>query len=458
MSKLKNTDPIIVIIATSLARTKLLLERSLKSVYEQIDVNPHQIYIVDDNPISDGKKSSDEYSKIKKVINTLKEKLLKPKFEIFKQKKQTHNIKFDNFFHTNLIQNTRTKHYSGTGAWNSGAFKALRYSNRDYYLAFLDDDDEWNNNYLKTLLNSVINVGNYQKNGKSKKIKTIASVAGFLRIESKKQEDKNQIEIKIQANEKTFTKDAFFVGNPGLQGSNLFIELKTFWTIGGFDESLKSATDRDLAIRLIEHEQIRPSKKIKFVDDILVKHYAISQNRVTSNPENKKQGLDGFYRKYFHQFSKELQQESINRANELFNYNFPSKTEKPKDNTKIKTCSKKETKPFNLIIGVISDNGENLVKLFDSFYDLYNEHGELLIDYRFFVLDNSNNEYEIRPIIKYFITEKNLKIELIENKSSGLSISLNRTFIQKKVYEKGNKLFNKNYVSWIIDDDHLEPV
>lgn len=72
-----------------------------------------------------------------------------------------------------------------------------------------------------------------------------------------------------------------------MQGSNLFIELKTFWTIGGFDESLKSATDRDLAIRLIEYERIRTSKKIVFVDECLVNHFATSENRVTTIPSNK---------------------------------------------------------------------------------------------------------------------------------------------------------------------------
>ncbi len=65
MSNLKKTDPIIVIIATSYARTNLLLERSLKSVYEQININPHQVYIVDDNPIKENEKFSNEYGRIK---------------------------------------------------------------------------------------------------------------------------------------------------------------------------------------------------------------------------------------------------------------------------------------------------------------------------------------------------------------------------------------------------------
>jgi len=448
MNKFKETDPIIVIIATSFARTNLLLERSLKSVYEQININPHQIYIVDDNPMKDDNQHSDEYFKIGKVIKTLREKILKPKFDSFKQQKQTHNLKFDNFFHTKLIQNTRTKEFSGTGAWNSGAFNALRYSNRNFFLAFLDDDDEWKTNYLETLFKSVNKPEKKLINGKLKNIKTIASVSGFLRIEKEKT-------IEIKASRDKFTKDSFFIGNPGLQGSNLFIELKTFWTIGGFDESLKSATDRDLAIRLIEYERIRISKKIVFVDECLVNHFATSENRVTTIPSNKKQGLDLFYRKYLHQFSKELQEKSLSRAKKLFNYTLSDSAKKLDIISITKTVKKEIVKPFNLIIGTISDNAGNLTELFKSFLNLYQKYGKHLNDYRFLILENTSNEYEIRPIINYFVSKKNLNIELINNISSGRSIAENRTFLQQKVYEKGNKIFGKDYISWVIDDDNL---
>jgi hypothetical protein len=445
MDKQKNTDQIIVIIATSFARTKLLLERSLKSVYKQTNINPHQTYIVDDNPIKNGKHHSDEYNNINDVINTLRKNILKPKFNEFKNKRNTPNIKFDNYFHTNLIQNTRTKGFSGTGAWNSGAFKALRYSNINYFLAFLDDDDEWKENYLETLFKSITKPDNL------KNIKTIASIAGFLRIEKHKS-------IKIQADKENFNKESFFVSNPGLQGSNLFIELKTFWTIGGFDESLKSATDRDLGIRLAEYVRIRPSKKIVFIDDILVNHYAISENRVTTNSINKKQGLDLFYRKYYHQFSKELQEKSLKRAKSLFNYNIFDATQSVTNNFSVKneTNKTKDTiNTFNLIIGTISDNASNLIELFKSFINLYQKYGNWLNDYVFLVLENTDDEYEIRPIIDYFITNKNLNIELIENTKNNISISENRTYLQQKVYKKGFEKFDNKQVSWIIDDDHL---
>lgn len=121
-----NTDPIIVIIATSFARTNLLFERSLRSVYGQTGINPHQIYIVDDNPISKNELFSEEYPKIKLVVKKLRQILLKTKFELYKAENKLNNLKFDNFFHTTIIKNKRTKGFSGTGAWNSAAFKSLQ--------------------------------------------------------------------------------------------------------------------------------------------------------------------------------------------------------------------------------------------------------------------------------------------------------------------------------------------
>ena len=269
-----------------------------------------------------------------------------------------------------------------------------------------------------------------------------------MRIEKEK-------EIKILAKKEDFNKESFFVSNPGLQSSNLFIELKTFWTIGGFDESLKSTTDRDLAIRLAEYVRVRPSKEVIFIDNILVNHYAISRNRVTTNSDNKKQGLDLFYRKYYHQFPKELQEKSLERAKILFNYDISEITLNSKNNHSVKNTIKETTEPFNLIIGTTSDNANNLIELFKSFYSLYQKHGKWLKDYRFLVLENTRNEYEIRPIIDYFITKKNLNIELIENTTNTLSIAENRTYLQQKVHEKGSEEFNNNQISWIIDDDHL---
>lgn len=442
------TDPIIVIIATSFGRTNLLFERSLRSVYEQTKINPHQIYIVDDNPIKKNERFSDEYFQIKSVVKQLRNKVLKPKFEKYKTEYDAYDLKFDNFFHTTIIRNKRTIGFSGTGAWNTAAFKSLQYSGRTYFFAFLDDDDSWEKRYLRTIYEKVKRPIERKIKGRIKTIKTIAAFAGILRIEEEK-------EIEIQPTDEHFTKENFFIKNVGLQGSNLFIEQKTFWTIGGFDESLKSATDRDLAIRLIEYENIRPSKEIGFVDEILVKHYAISGNRVTSKKCSKKQGLDTFYRKYLHQFPIDIQEKSLARAKKLFSYRITNDNNKYESNIPSNISTVKFSDKLNLIIGAISDNTNNLTELFKTFENLIRFQSYYIESYVFYILENTDNEFKIRPIIDYFVSQKGLNIELLENPITKGSIAENRTFLQNSIYEKGKEVYNNNFVTWIVDDDHL---
>ncbi len=443
------TDPIIVIIATSFARTEILLKRALTSVYNQNNINPHQIYIVDDNPIAKGREFSDEYGKIKKGVKDLRKTILKEKFKKYKENHNIPNLQFDNFFHTTIIKNTRTKGFSGTGAWNTAAFKSMQYSDRNYFLAFLDDDDEWEKDYLQLLYAETKKIEKRRSiTGKIKTIKPVAVIAGINRIEKDKT-------IKIICNKDSFTREKFFIKNPGLQGSNLFIELKTFWTIGGFDESLKSATDRDLAIRLIDYIRLRPSKSVKFVNKILVNHYAINENRVTAISKSKKQGLDTFYRKYLHQFSKNLQNQSLDRAKKLFGYTLPETVEeKIKSNTN-QPINEKNNDTINLIIGTISDNETNLRELFKSFYNLLQKYNSYTVNYKFLVLENTNDEYKIRPIIHYFTSTKNLEIEIVPQSTEKKSIAENRTILQKNIYEKGQEIFKRNFITWIIDDDCL---
>jgi hypothetical protein len=442
------TDPIIVIIATSMSRTESLINRSLKSVYEQIDINPHQIYVVDDNPVQSGNNNSDEYPKIKGEIRDLRRTFLKPRFEKYKAEKKYFDMEFDNFFHTTIIPNTRTKGFSGTGAWNSAAFKSLNFTHRTYFLAFLDDDDSWDNSYLIKNYSNVRQIRKKNIKGKLKDIKPIACFTGIKRIE------KNRI-LEIQPTSEEFTIKQFFIGNKGLQGSNLFIEQKTFWAIGAFDESMKSATDRDLAIRLIQYANLRPSKEIRFINETLVNHFADGDIRVTTNQQNKHEGLNLFYRKYLHQFDAKTQQKSLERAKKLFNYQLPDSIYSELDDFKIPTESEPKKNQIKLIVGTISDNQNNLLAFLKSYNELFSKHGDYVSDYIIIVLDNSKDEFTLRPIIEYFINNKNLKIEIISNPNDDKSIAASRTFIQKMIFERGTEYFNGKFISWIIDDDCL---
>ncbi|MBA7554433.1 hypothetical protein ES705_47054 [subsurface metagenome] len=96
----------------------------------------------------------------------------------------------------------------------------------------------------------------------------------------------------------------------------------------------------------------------------------------------------------------------------------------------------------------------------------------MLNDYRIIILENTDNEYKIRPIISYFINKKGMKIELVdieqqqkickrypfyclfeEEKLNKKSIAFSRSLSQWIVYNRSIELFNSNCVAWIIDDD-----
>ena len=72
----------------------------------------------------------------------------------------------------------------------------------------------------------------------------------------------------------------FLVGNPGVQGSNLFVTLEALMAAGGFDEALPSCTDRDLMIRLLE----LPWLRIAASPTHTVKHHVDPSMQRLSNP------------------------------------------------------------------------------------------------------------------------------------------------------------------------------
>jgi glycosyltransferase involved in cell wall biosynthesis len=261
-----------IIIATSLKRTNLLFSRSLKSALDQT-YSPDFIVIVDDN------NNKNEFEKILKKVNKLNNQ------SIF------------------CIRNFKTRHNSGTGAWNSGIeFLCNKFNNVDNsYIAILDDDDEWNNTYLEKCVSQI----------KLRGIENTRAVfAGLVRLHK-------NFKVKSDLNKENLTIDKFLYGNPGVQGSNMFFNLQSLLDIGGFDEHLKSCTDRDLLIRFLKQNSV---DKIALVDETLVCHYAQGADSVTNNPSIKWAGLDSFYNKYLFLFTVETLDKSLNRAEKNFAY------------------------------------------------------------------------------------------------------------------------------------------
>jgi len=269
-----------VIIATSMKRTEWLINRSLRSVYNQENVNTEliNVLIVDDN------KDEKEFFNVKKAITKLRERL---------------NLSTRQF-PTNTIRNTETKFNSGTGAWNTG-IKTVYSINKSGFIAILDDDDEYLPNHLNICISKI----------------NEHTLAVFQSLEWKNHD--NSI-VKFPLNLKKLTPLDFFKGNPGVQGSNMFFKTEALIAINGFDENLPNTTDRDLMIRFLQH--VEPLIAISVIEKVGVIHYNHNKEKVNNNLPLKQKGLDLFYAKYKNQFSESAFQDSLKRAKHFFNYQY----------------------------------------------------------------------------------------------------------------------------------------
>lgn len=281
-----------IIIATSKKRTDLLINRSLKSVYSQKNINfeKFEIIIVDDNIKISKNEFSTEYEEIKKSIKKLRDKL---------------GLKNTQFI-THLLKNTKTQFKSGTGAWNTGIeFIKEQRKNIKSFTAILDDDDEYKEKYLQECIKQINS-------------KTLAVFAPIIWKE-------NNFERIHYIKKEELTPKHFFIGNPGVQGSNMFLRSDILEKIGGFDENLPSTTDRDLMIRFLDYKNNFSDSSIIILNEPLVIHYANGNDRVTDNKTLKKEGLDIFYKKYKSRFSDTDFQKSILRAKKFFQYEYAEK-------------------------------------------------------------------------------------------------------------------------------------
>lgn len=410
---------ITIIVATSNNRTDLLFNRALRSVYKQTFSKNVDVIIVDDN------KDETQYN----IIND-KLKIIRKLMNIGSK------------FPTKIIKNNRTKFHSGTGAWNSAALSCVDFkkpnSIYNHYLAFLDDDDEWESFYLEKCINA-ININ---------KKYTIGLVACGINFISS-----NGIK-KLYPNKDTLTKENIFIKNPYIQGSNLFINLWVFFSIGCFDESMRSTTDRDLMMRYLEFIECNKNIKTLFINETLVNYFYDNKiNRVTTNKNSKFQGLNLFYRKYSPLFNEKIKLESFKRAKELFNYK-PNKNKEDKTIAKLKNnkiFNASNIKKFNLILGFICFDYKNLNDILISFSKDVIKKSLYLKDFFICIISVSESPTYYkkfnRIINKY---DFNIKVKWLKNK---YPISKNRTYLQRFIYKEGYKKYGNDFISWVIDDD-----
>lgn len=141
------------------------------------------------------------------------------------------------------------------------------------YLAFIDDDDLWEKDYLENV-EACINRGE----------EVVISRLDQL-IDDQKKSYKNphgQLDVKL-----------LLTYNPGITGSNIVIRKKTFLELGGYDPKLKSGEDKSIII-----EALLKGEKIVTLPNnaaIIRRH---SDERITRNAQLSADGLFQFIKKY----------------------------------------------------------------------------------------------------------------------------------------------------------------
>lgn len=165
-----------------------------------------------------------------------------------------------------------------------------KFSADDTFVAFLDDDDYWEPEYIERCLmvvdddtDFVVSGLNYQTEDKSFKL----SIPEQLDSQS------------------------FLAKNPHLQGSNTFVRLSLILLAGCFDENMSSTTDRDFFTRLM---MIKPRYKV--LKEWLVNIDAGNgRDRLTLNTNGKQESLSKFYSKYGGMMDDATKEAFFERAN-----------------------------------------------------------------------------------------------------------------------------------------------
>ena len=166
------------------------------------------------------------------------------------------------------------------------------------YIAFLDDDDLWGQDYLKNIKIQI------DKDHPDCLIGRLDQLLGGKIMPFKNahgQIDKNII-LKF---------------NPGITGSSVVINKEVFLSIGGYDSKLPPSEDKSLVLELINR-----GFKIVTVPDSQAIARQTEIERLSSNKKKMHEGAFQFYRKYKDQMS--LSQK-INNLCKIYKYLWISK-------------------------------------------------------------------------------------------------------------------------------------
>ena len=345
------------------------------------------------------------------------------------------------------LENRRTS--GASGAWNT-AFYELQRIEPSSFVAILDDDDMWERDYLERC----------EKEASARNLDMVASGIVFNR-------SGEQDSILLRSPE-SLDVNELLVRNPHIQGSNLFVRLHKLLEVGGFDEGLRSTTDRDICIRLADLGTIRYGR----IEDCLVQHYAESDRPRLSTPGStaKCAGLRGFYRKYRARMTTEQEEAFIRRSLEVFGCD-PTTVETTESPAKPLPQPTAADEHLNLVVGAITAaDVRGVASLLNSLLEKTNGRDDVTL--KVVLLENDRQDSASRTELADAVSgasTQGLDISVItlerqaQDVDAGVfdatpaqmsgrkCIALSRTMLQHYLFGLAKPF--PSAVAWVLDDD-----
>lgn len=328
------------------------------------------------------------------------------------------------------------------GAWNT-ALAWLLSAAPDCFIAILDDDDAWEPAYLARCEAAALahNLGMAAAGLVFHKTATDAGI--------------------ILPPPESLNASDFLTGNPHIQGSNLFVRLTTLLKAGGFDEGLRSTTDRDLCIRLADLGTVRYAA----VAEHLVHHYAEPNRERLSTPgaDAKRAGLAAFYRKHGSRMTDEQRRVFMQRSRDRFDCDPALSPPAASPQTPPGPAPDTPGGRLVLLVGAItSPDVDKVARLMGDLIAHYLPRRDL--DLRMLLLENGGADAAVRVALQSAVadaTGRGLAVQLIaleQQAADGAdavdsirSIARSRTLLQRRLYRAARELTDA--VVWIVDDD-----
>jgi glycosyltransferase involved in cell wall biosynthesis/2-polyprenyl-3-methyl-5-hydroxy-6-metoxy-1,4-benzoquinol methylase len=313
------------------------------------------------------------------------------------------------------------------------------------HLAFLDDDDTWEPQYLQFIHEKAIEEG-----------KDLI-ISGLIRHDT--EDDKG---VKLTIPERIHQK-MFLVGNPHIQGSNLFVRMSAFLRAGGFDENLPSTTDRDFMIRILDLGDTTYS----CIPRHLVHHHAHSSERLSAHGSSVKiTGLTRFLQKCRLRMTDEEILEFKQRATSVFGWTEDAKDLLEPSSTSVPVPPLGKTKQdFHLVVGFTASH---LTCASNLLHDLKGFQKSFALPISLVVLDNTGAPQQLEQLIHAnesgFSMVKIISRDEVEKDAESGKLgtfymkkerrkgpSYGRTGLHRYLYLTGIELDKP--IFWILDDD-----